>query len=305
MHFFQNLSLLLLPAAALAGVIPYEIRKGRANPKAGPHSKKIIDIHAQEENAFLSFKGTPPGKAVQDGVKLRILSVGDSITVGFGKGKDGNGYRKRLGKNLSSKMAPSSSWNLTDIVSGNEVVWAGTEKTTGDMKDGHFAAWSGKTVQYINEHIDPSLEQRPNLILIHAGTNDMNSNRHISTDGNLPQDTTNRLRSLVEKMMSKCPDATIIIGMITDVCDNEWYHFQRERTKIYRQHIAKLASEFRTNGSHVLAADFGPFDDALLSDCVHPTQKGYEILGHWWYGFIHQIPEGWIKDPVGLDPIRN
>ncbi|KAF4428276.1 acetylxylan esterase [Fusarium acutatum] len=289
MHFFQNLPLLLLPTAALAGVIPYEIRKGVANPKTGADSKKITDIHTQEENVFLSFKGMPPGEVVQDGVKLRILSVGDSITVGFGKGTDGNGYRKKLGKDLS----------------GNEVIWAGTEKATGDMKDGHFAAWSGKTAQYINDHIDLSLEQRPNLILIHAGTNDMNSNRHISTDGNHPQDTTNRLRSLVEKMMSKCPDATIILGMITDVCDSEWYHFQRERTKIYRGHVAKLAADLSAKGSHVLAADFGPFDDKLLSDCVHPTQKGYEILGDWWYDFIHQIPGGWIKDPVGPDPVRD
>lgn len=133
----------------------------------------------------------------------------------------------------------------------------------------------------------------------------MNSNRHISTDGNHPQETTNRLRSLVEKMMSKCPDATIIIGMITDVCDRERFHFQRERIKIYRGHIAELAAELRENGSHVLAADFGPFDDTLLSDCIHPTQAGYEILGDWWFDFIHQIPEGWIKDPVGPDPIRN
>ncbi|KAF4490325.1 acetylxylan esterase [Fusarium agapanthi] len=289
MHFFKNLAILLLPAAALAGVIPFEIRKGYANPKTGPGSKKITDIHTQEESGFLSFKGTPPGKVVQGGVKLRILSVGDSITVGYGKGTDGNGYRKRLGKDLSR----------------NEVVWAGTEKTTGDMKDGHFAAWSGKTVKYINDHIDPSLEQRPNLILIHAGTNDMNSNRQISTDGNLPQETTNRLKSMAEKMVSKCPDATIIIGMITDVCDSEWYHFQRERIKIYRDHVAKLAAELSSNGSYVLAADFGPFDDTLLSDCVHPTQKGYESLGDWWYDFIHQIPKGWIKDPVGPDPIRD
>ncbi|KAI7770376.1 hypothetical protein LZL87_002747 [Fusarium oxysporum] len=289
MHFFQKLALLLLPAAALAGVIPYETRKDFANPKSGVTSKKAFGIHAQEENDFLSYKGTQPGKVVQDGVKLRILSVGDSITVGYGKGTDGNGYRKRLMEDLS----------------GNEVVWAGTEKTEGDMKDGHFAAWSGKTVQYINDHVDPSLEQHPNLILIHAGTNDMNSNHHVSTDGNHPQETTDRLKSMVEKMMSKCPDATIIIGMITDVCDSEWYHFQRERTKIYRGHVAKLAAELSANGSHVLAADFGPFDDMLLSDCVHPTQKGYQVLGDWWYDFIHQIPEGWIKDPVGPDPVRD
>ncbi|KAF5646818.1 acetylxylan esterase [Fusarium sp. NRRL 52700] len=289
MHLFQKLTLLLLPAAALAGVIPYEITKDFANPKTGPRSKKITDTDTQGENYFLSFKGTPPGRVVQGGVKLRILSVGDSITVGFGRGTDGNGYRKRLWKDLS----------------GNTVVWAGTEKTEGDMKDGHFAAWSGKTVQYINDHIDPSLEQRPNLILIHAGTNDMNSNHHISTDGNHPQGTANRMRSMVEKMMHRCPDATIIVGMITDVCDKEWYHLQRERIKIYRGHVAELAAELSANGSHVLAADFGPFDDTLLSDCVHPTQKGYEVLGDWWYDFVHQIPEGWIKHPVGPDPVRN
>jgi lysophospholipase L1-like esterase len=125
----------------------------------------------------------------------------------------------------------------------------------------------------------------------------MNSDHRISTAGNLPEEAANRLKSIVEKMISKCPDATIIMGMITDVCDNKRYHFQKERTKIYRGHIAELAAELNANGPHVLAADFGPFDDRLLSDCVHPTQKGYQAMGDWWYDFIHQIPEGWIKDP--------
>lgn len=117
MLFFQNLPVLLLPAAALAGVIPYETRKGFANPKTGLHSKKTTDIHTQEENDFLSFKGTPPGKAVQDGVKLRILSVGDSITVGFGKRTDGNGYRKRLGHDLRGKSTSFSLRDLANIIS--------------------------------------------------------------------------------------------------------------------------------------------------------------------------------------------
>lgn len=116
MHFSKKPALLLLPAAALAGAIPYEVRKDFANPKSGITLKKAFDIHAQEENGFLSYKGTQPGKVVQDGVKLRILSVGDSITVGYGKGTDGNGYRKRLRKDLSGKITPSSSRNLTDIV---------------------------------------------------------------------------------------------------------------------------------------------------------------------------------------------
>lgn len=47
-----------------------------------------------------------PGKAVKPGTELRILPVGDSITVGFlseRDGGDGNGYRQKLLNNLSGK----------------------------------------------------------------------------------------------------------------------------------------------------------------------------------------------------------
>lgn len=50
------------------------------------------------------YKNAAPGKTVQDGKKLRILTIGDSITVGFlsnQNGGDGNGYRRRLRDNLS------------------------------------------------------------------------------------------------------------------------------------------------------------------------------------------------------------
>lgn len=36
-------------------------------------------------------------------------------------------------------------------------------------------AWSGRTIQYIHDNIDASLAQKPNLILLQAGTNDMNT----------------------------------------------------------------------------------------------------------------------------------
>ncbi|KAF4453357.1 hypothetical protein F53441_3953 [Fusarium austroafricanum] len=280
MHSIQKLTV-LLSATSLSGAF------------AGPLGKDSVNIeqrHSEHDsrtpNPFLSYQGTPPGKEVQGGVKLRILSVGASITVGFGKGTDGNGYRKRLRDDLR-----------------NKVVWAGTERNDkGDMEDGYFSAWSGKTVKYINDHIDPALEQRPNLILVFAGTNDMNSNPKVSTEGNDPKETAERLKSMAEKMVYECPDAAIILGMITNVCEDN--RDQRERTKVYREHIARVAGELKSNGSHVLAANFGPFRDSDLSDCTHPTQEGYQIMGHWWYDFVYQIPKGWIKAPIGPDPVR-
>jgi hypothetical protein len=38
-------------------------------------------------------------------MKLRILGVGDSITVGYPNGGDGDGYRSRLKELLSGKQA--------------------------------------------------------------------------------------------------------------------------------------------------------------------------------------------------------
>ncbi|KAF4339874.1 acetylxylan esterase [Fusarium beomiforme] len=290
MYFIQKLALLLLPVTPVTGVSPHYARKDFLKLVTRDSDHQLYAHKARDSNEFLSFKGTPPGEVVQDGVKLRVLSVGSSITVGFGPGTDGNGYRERLRDDLSE----------------NEVVWAGTENDSkADMEDGYFVSclvW--QTVKYISDHVDPSLEQRPNLILIFAGTNDMSSDPNISTEGNDPKETTDRLKSMVEKMMSQCPDASIILGMVTNVCDNEKHHDQRESIKAYRGQIADMAAELKAGGAHVLAADFGPFHDKPLSDCVHPTQEGYQIMGDWWYDFVHQIPEGWIKDPVGDDPVR-
>jgi hypothetical protein len=54
----------------------------------------------------LQFKNTTPGQTVKSGTELRILCVGDSITVGFRSDKDGgdgNGYRLQLRDDLYSK----------------------------------------------------------------------------------------------------------------------------------------------------------------------------------------------------------
>jgi hypothetical protein len=49
------------------------------------------------------YGNTAPGVAVRTGTKLRILPVGDSITVGW-LGDDHNGYRKQLRDNLSGNF---------------------------------------------------------------------------------------------------------------------------------------------------------------------------------------------------------
>lgn len=57
--------------------------------------------------SVLQYRETEPGKSVKEGTKLRILPVGDSITVGFlsdRNGGDGNGYRGQLKDDLSGEF---------------------------------------------------------------------------------------------------------------------------------------------------------------------------------------------------------
>lgn len=56
-------------------------------------------------DTVMEFRNTLPGRKIESGVELRILPVGDSITVGFGSeiGGDGDGYRRQLRDDLSGK----------------------------------------------------------------------------------------------------------------------------------------------------------------------------------------------------------
>ncbi|KAK7955848.1 carbohydrate esterase family 3 protein [Apiospora aurea] len=230
---------------------------------------------------ILRYKETKPGEPVKKGTKLRILPVGDSITA------------------------------------GDEVVFAGTE-SSGTMKNGNYvspplsddmpkkkangnrkAAWSGKTIQYISDHVDPSLKQRPNIILLAAGTNDMNPNHAISTEGNDPRGAADRLGKLIDKMVDACPDAVVVVAMIIDTCNQD----QSPRTRQFQQLVPGVVRSRREDGKHVLAADFTTFQTSNLQDCIHPTNDGYKLMGDYWNSFVHQIPRSWIEPPVGPDPV--
>ncbi|OHX00038.1 GDSL-like lipase acylhydrolase [Colletotrichum incanum] len=231
----------------------------------------------------LEYKSTPAGQVIKDGVKLRILPVGDSITVGFAS-SDGNGYRLALDENLSA----------------NDVVFAGTV-TSGNMTDGYFAGWSGQTIQYIADNVGPSLEQRPNVILLHAGTNDMNPNPDISKEGNDPAGAAERLGRLIDQMISACPDATILVAQIVNTCDVN----QRPATEEFQKLIPGVVEQRRNASHHVLAVDFAALGDGILrADCIHPSDEGYRTMGDYWYDFIAQIPRDWINQPIGNDPDR-
>lgn len=61
----------------------------------------------------LQYGNAPAGQPVKPGTTLRILPVGDSITVGH-LSSDGNGYREKLKNDLSGRKYDSQ-FNASDF----------------------------------------------------------------------------------------------------------------------------------------------------------------------------------------------
>jgi hypothetical protein len=136
------------------------------------------------------------------------------------------------------------------------------------------------------------------MILLHAGTNDMNPSSSISTEGHDPVAASQRLGSLIDKMVAACPDAVILVAMIIGTCNAD----QAPQTKIFQSLIPNVVLSRLKAGKHVLPVDFSTFALSNLRDCIHPTNEGYQLMGDYWYDFISQVPPTWITEPVGKDP---
>jgi lysophospholipase L1-like esterase len=102
------------------------------------------------------YDGLASLTARQNRPLLRIMPLGASITEGIGSDPR-NGYRKLLRDKLRFK--------------GFEVNMVGSQ-FTGDFNDKQHEGHSGKVIEEITDLMGCGLSQKPNLVLINAGTND-------------------------------------------------------------------------------------------------------------------------------------
>ncbi|KAH6692289.1 SGNH hydrolase-type esterase domain-containing protein [Plectosphaerella plurivora] len=279
------LALLRPSLAAAAAATPVE---ALLKPRQSAIVPTSVTIQNGDVNATVAvpLKAVPDvalGAAIRPDTELRILCIGDSITVGYGS-SDSDGYRESLRANLA----------------GDDVVFAGTEHG-GSMEDGYFGAWSGQTIQFMSDHIDASLAQLPNVILLHAGTNDMNPSPAIALQGNDPVAAADRLGKLIDKILIACPDAVLLVAVIISSCAP----ILQANVRDFQALIPGVVQPRLEAGKHILAVDFSELGtDVLSADCVHPSNDGYDLMADHWYNFMTQVPQVWISKPLGEDPTR-
>ncbi|KAL8651232.1 MAG: hypothetical protein Q9226_004788, partial [Calogaya cf. arnoldii] len=219
---------------------------------------------------------------VAAGIELRILPLGDSITYGYQTSDDGNqnnGYRLQLQKNLV----------------GSSMAFVGSVRS-GSMTDNSNEGHNGATIKQIEGFADLSLNQRPNVILLHIGTNDLNEDPPKDPYTNAPD----RLSSLLSKIVSACPDATILVAQIIHIKDAA----SDSRVETYNARIPDMvAGQVAKGHKNIAAVDFSSIAANDLVDGLHPTNSGYAKMGHIWFSAIQTAAsKGWIKPPVEPDP---
>ena len=199
--------------------------------------------------------------------------VVDSITHGIGS-TNGNGYRLNLLKNLA----------------GDTVNFVGSQSLghfPGDHNEGH----SGYTIDQISGQASKWTSSRPNVVLLHAGTNDLNRPFY-------PARAPHRLERLIDKILTTCPDAAVLVATIIP----SKIPLIQNRIKTFNPKIADVVSQRANAGKHVLLVDmFDSVTTSDLADDLHPNDRGYEKMANQWHQAIEQAKKkGWIKNPVSV-----
>ena len=238
--------------------------------------------HSQVSNAASHHDPdmVPTHQPINNITSLRILPLGDSITYGFGS-TDGNGYRLDLLSMLTSD--------------GTQVHYIGSQRA-GNMKNNHNEGHGGAVITQIADFTKRTLLERPNLILLMAGTNDMN----IPID---PDKAPQRLGSLIDMCHAVCPDATLVVAQLTPAVDAT----SGGRIKRFNGAIPGIVEERVGNGMKALTVDMCAYVSlADLADGLHPNDNGYNQMALAWLDGIQEAAsKGWITPPIAVEEINN
>lgn len=204
---------------------------------------------------------------------LRVLPLGDSITKG--SGSTGTvGYRGPLREKLRGE--------------GISVDMIGTLKD-GNMDDDNHEGHSGKYLAEINGWWQKPVKARPNVVLIHAGTNNMDKEVDLDIAIDL-------MTEIVDGIFKAAPDVTICLAPVI------WANnpAMQANTDRFNPQVRNLIKDRQGAGKHILEV---PTDITVsdLSDLKHPNNQGYEKMANAWLKAIKEADSrGWLKTPVKM-----
>ncbi|KAI4639252.1 hypothetical protein J4E93_009431 [Alternaria ventricosa] len=201
-----------------------------------------------------SFPHKRPGANLN--LPLRILPLGDSITWGGQPGQDNgtDGYRAQLIHALIRARYAS-------------VDFVGTQRS-GLMPNNDNEGHPGATISELQGLMKAGLQMRPNVILLHIGTNDMA--RPETAEENWA-DAPKRLAALLDDVLDVCPDAAVLVAKIIQGADTQ----ANDNIKTFNDAVPAVVKKKLDQGFKVAVVDHS----VVLPEETHTASQVAQTYG--------------------------
>ncbi|KAJ6094208.1 SGNH hydrolase [Penicillium canescens] len=193
---------------------------------------------------------------------LRVLSLGDSITLGYND-PTGNSYRRDLQCQL---------WT-----GGNPVAMIGSVQH-GDWDNNYLDAWVYHTIDQIIDKASPELtrtEAQPNIILLHAGTVNFVLSKNVT-------DAPDRLGVAIDFITDQNPQALLVVAQLIP----EHNATVNALIDWYNSELPGVVAARARAGRRVTLAAMRGVQVEMLPDGVHPAGWSSTLMANSFYEAI-------------------
>ncbi|MCJ7729780.1 MAG: GDSL-type esterase/lipase family protein [Sedimentisphaerales bacterium] len=230
--------------------------------------------------------------AVQAAGVTRIMPLGDSITRGWWGSAYSWGYRKPLYDSLTN-----GGYSFDFVGSGVD----------GNFPDPQHEGHDGwRTVQILSNVNGWLIAYRPDVVLLHIGTNDITQGYHDANQVN------NILNAIDAYEVNNNEYVTVVLAlMINRRIDSP--AIKRSQTTQFNRDVNDIALNRIANGDDIIIVDM---ESALnysigvdMADEVHPNDNGYSKMAGVWYDALadYVLPlaiSGYVLEADGNTPVE-
>jgi lysophospholipase L1-like esterase/chitodextrinase len=193
----------------------------------------------------------------------RIMALGDSITAGVGGSP---GYRYYLWHRLRD------AGHRVDFVGAETLATNGANPPNFDFDQNHEGHPGWRADQIADSAAGWASQHRPDIVLLHVGSNDVHEGQSASSTIDDIEDTIDALRSVL-------PNVKILLAKIIP------YDGLEDEVDDLNDRIPGLAASLTTSSSPIIVVDqhsgFNVSSDSL--DGVHPNSSGDSKIANRWY----------------------
>jgi lysophospholipase L1-like esterase len=233
--------------------------------------------------------------AAADAAPLRVMPLGDSITNGLG-GIPYATIRTWLDAHPGSKTDPAWEETHTDPYDGYraalkarldraglKVDFVGS-RHSGTFGDVDHEGHPGWTIEQINDILADRLDTfRPDVILMHLGTNDC---RHDTGAAAAPA----AYRTTMEIIKAHAPAAVVFVAKI--IGNSRYAAAGAARARRVNLINAAIPGIVAAAGPNFHLVDMSGIGGLDLADAVHPNNAGYAKMAWTWYQAIKNVMGG-------------